>query len=129
MPDLLTATNPIVLAVTAVALAGLALVLLLRRRGEDEDAGEVLALLGNGAGIRPAPVDLGAPIEGVFAWRRIRSHARDAEYRRAVETVRNRYAVVSDPMLLPRTLRTTMDRWDIGFRDAMIRVAETDGLR
>jgi len=31
-------------------------------------------------------------------------------------------------MLLSNTLRTTMQRYDIGFRDAMIRVAENDDL-
>ncbi|MGG5889814.1 hypothetical protein ACLF3G_21995 [Falsiroseomonas sp. HC035] len=75
------------------------------------------------------PVGLLKPIKSDADWRAIQVHARDAAYRRAVETVRNRYQLVGNPMLLPNTLRTTMDRWDISFRDAMIRVANDDGLR
>lgn len=42
--------------------------------------------------------------------------------------MRNRYQVVSNPMLLSNTLRTAMERKGLSFRDAMICVAENDDL-
>ena len=58
----------------------------------------------------------------------MRSYANDAAYRRAVETLRLRYQVVSNPMLLSNTLREKMGRAGLSFREAVIRVAEDDGL-
>jgi hypothetical protein len=127
MTDLPASVHAAAFAAAAVALAAIALYLLRRKK----PAEDVFSLLGKSppAVTDAAPVDLSVPIAGDASWRKIRGHAKDAAYRHAVETVRNRYAVVGDPMLLSRTLRTTMDRWGLGFRDAMIRVAETDGLR
>lgn len=81
------------------------------------------------ARLRPPPVDLSQPIAGTRAWRAIAAHAPDPAYRRAVETVRLRYRIIGDPMLLPRTLEETMRRAGLTFREAMIRVALDDGLR
>jgi hypothetical protein len=80
------------------------------------------------ARVAPPPVDLAKPIAGEAAWRALRAHATDTAYLRAVETLRLRYQVVGDPMLLPNTLRTTMQRAGLSFREAVLRVAEDDGL-
>ena len=77
---------------------------------------------------RPPPVPLDAPIEGEAAWAAIRRHAKDAAYRRAVGTLRGRYALVANPMLLPNTLRTAMAARGLSFREAVIAVAAHDGL-
>jgi hypothetical protein len=37
--------------------------------------------------------------------------------------------LVSNPMLLSNTIRTTMSRSGMSFREAMIEVARDDGLR
>jgi hypothetical protein len=79
--------------------------------------------------VAPPPVDLSRPIAGDVHWRAIRAHVSDAAYQRAVETVRNRYQIVGNPMPLPNTLRETMARAGLTFREAMLRVAENDGLR
>ena len=59
----------------------------------------------------------------------MRAHASDTAYRRAVETLRLRYQIVSNPMLLSNTLNETMRRGGLSFREAVLRVAEDDGLR
>jgi hypothetical protein len=79
--------------------------------------------------VAPPPVDLSRPITGDAHWRAIRAHVSDAAYQRAVETVRKRYQIVGNPMLLPNTLRETMARSGLTFREAMLRVAKDDGLR
>ena len=76
----------------------------------------------------PVPVDLAQPIRSDADWARIRNHAADARYQKAVATVRARYRIVGNPMLLPNTLRETMSRAGLTFREAMIRVSEDDGL-
>lgn len=73
-------------------------------------------------------MDLAQPIAGDAAWAAIRRHASDHAYRHAVETVRNRYRIVGNPMLLPNTLREAMARRGLTLREAMIRIAEDDGL-
>lgn len=98
------------------------------KRGPD-----VLVLLGTSRAaalsrVAPPPVDLSRPIADEAAWRRIRRHASDAAYRRAVETVRLRYRMVADAMLLPRTIQDVMARAGLTFREAVIRVARDDGL-
>jgi hypothetical protein len=130
--DAVAAAHPAVFALGAFAAVLLAFAVW--RSGRRKARQDVFSLLGTDPKAArkrtaSAPVDLSKPIKGETDWRAIRGHARDAAYQRAVETVRNRYAVVSNPMLLPNTLRTTMDRWGLSFRDAMLRVAEDDGLR
>ena len=135
MMDVIGAVHPVLLA--AVALAFLALALALWWSGDGRRAPDAFTLLGldprsgpRSGPRRPraTPVDLGRPISDEAAWSRIMAVSRDAQYRRAVETVRARYRVVANPMLLPNALQATMERWDLGFREAMIRVAEDDGL-
>jgi tyrosine-protein phosphatase YwqE len=74
------------------------------------------------------PVDLTKPIASDTHWRAIRAHAADAAYHLAVDSVRGRYQFVSNPMLLSNTLQETMARYGLPFREAMLRVAEDDGL-
>ncbi|MGK7871454.1 hypothetical protein [Falsiroseomonas sp. E2-1-a20] len=134
MLDSTRLTHPTVLLAGTALLVVFALVLWRagsRRRAADQD---VFKLLGTSAKaprqrVATSPVDLSRALRGDADWRAIRTHARDAAYLRAVETVRNRYQIVNDPMLLSNTLRTTMERWGLSFRDAVIRVAEDDGLR
>ncbi len=121
----------------AGAGAALALVILVilkgRRRQASDGTANAFKALGIDArtiaqrGASP-PVDLSRPISGDAAWKAIRAHASDAAYRRAVETVRLRYQIVSNPMLLPNTLREVMQRSGMTFREAMLRVAESDGV-
>lgn len=80
------------------------------------------------ARMAPPPVDLSKPISGEAAWKAMRSHASDAAYRRAVETLRLRYQLVGNQMLLPNTLREVMARSGATFREAVLRVAEDDGV-
>ncbi len=112
------------------SLAGWALMRRRRSRGGGDDAFSVLGTDAKTVMARtaPPPVDLSKPITGDAAWRALRAHATDAAYRRAVETVRLRYQLVSNPMLLPNTLREVMDRTGLSFREAMLRVAEDDGV-
>jgi len=128
--DGLGESTPVFFGLAAIVLAGIAVFLLRRKKRPDD----VFALLGvdpkaAARRARSAPVDLTKPIQGDAAWRAIRAASRDAAYQRAVETVRNRYQIVADPMLLPNTLRTTMEKRSMDFREAMIQVAENDGLR
>ena len=80
------------------------------------------------ARIAPPPLDLSRPIATEADWRAIRAHARDAPYRAAVDQVRGRYRF-ANPMLLSNTLRTTMEKSGITFREAIIAIARDDGLR
>lgn len=105
----------------------------MRRRRFRCDGDDAFKALGTDAKtvmarIATAPVNLLKPITGEAAWKAVRAHATDAAYRRAAETVRLRYQIVSDPMLLPNTLREVMGRAGMGFREAMIRVADDDGV-
>jgi hypothetical protein len=124
--------RPFVHAAAALILVGPGVLLSLKGRRRRRD--NVFSLLGSdppAAKSRASflPVDLTRPIQGEAAWRGVAAASSDAAYRRAVETARNRYAVVSNPMLLPNTLRTAMERRELDFREAMIRVAEDDDLR
>jgi hypothetical protein len=108
------------------------LVWLLQRRGRSAE-GDLFRALGTDqqaalARVAAPPVDLSRPIAGEAAWARIRAHAADAAYQRAVETLRLRYQVVGNPMLLSNTLTATMQRAGLSFREAVLRVAEDDGL-
>lgn len=76
----------------------------------------------------PPPVDLARPITGETAWKAMRTHAKDVAYRQAVETLRLRYQLVGNQMLLPNTLREVMARSGVSFREAVIRVAKDDGI-
>jgi hypothetical protein len=132
MSGTIGSVHPGVLALGALGCVLLAFALW--RSGRRKARQDVFSLLGTDQQqarkrLAPAPVNLWKPIESAADWKAIRSHAGDAAYQRAVETVRNRYAVVSNPMLLSNTLRTTMERWGLSFREAMLRVAEDDGLR
>ena len=126
MPD------PVVLLAAGAVLVAAAFALWLwSRRGRGEQ--DAFSILGTNAEavqsrLRPPPIDLGHPIRTAEHWNAIRSYANDAAYRRAVETLRLRYRVVSNPMLLSNTLRETMGRAGLSFREAVIRVAEDDGL-
>jgi hypothetical protein len=127
MPD------PVLLIAGSVLLAVVALVVWLMKRRKPAPQGDLFRALGTNpraamARVAPSPVDLAKPITGDAAWAAIRSHARDAAYRRAVETLRLRYQVVSNPMLLSNTLQETMRRAGLNFREAVLRVAEDDGL-
>ncbi|MFN3450474.1 MAG: hypothetical protein ACK44F_17395 [Roseococcus sp.] len=99
------------------------------RRGEAQDAVRTLGMdpAAVARRVAPPPVDLSRPITGEAAWRAIRAYASDAAYRRAVETVRLRYQVVGNQMLLPNTLREVMERGGRDFREAVLCVAEDDG--
>ncbi|GGG22201.1 hypothetical protein GCM10010964_07950 [Caldovatus sediminis] len=133
MPEANALLPLLLLLATALAMAA-ALYMLKRgsgaRRGR-EDTLRVLGLDARAAPERgaPPPVDLSEPIVSEAQWRAIRDHASDPAYRRAVEAVRLRYQLAGNPMLLPNTLRETMARSGLGFREAMLRVAEDDGLR
>ncbi|HYF09284.1 MAG TPA: hypothetical protein VD970_16805 [Acetobacteraceae bacterium] len=125
---------------TLLALAGAgagsltaALILLRRRSGRASTRDDVFTLLGTKpadalARVAPPPVDLGQPITTEAQWQAIRAHAGDAAFRNAVDQVRGRYRF-APPMLLSNTLRTTMARSGLSFREAMIEVAKDDGLR
>lgn len=122
------------LAATGGVLAVAAFILWRRRAGgrrdEAQDAFRTLGMdpAAVARRVAPPPVDLTRPITGEAAWRAIRAYASDAAYRRAVETVRLRYQVVGNQMLLPNTLREVMERGGRDFREAMLRVAEDDGV-
>ena len=125
--------DPLVLLASAGALALVALMVWLwtRRQRAGDD---VFSIIGTSqeaakARIKAPPVDLTQPIASTAQWRAMQSHADDAAYRRAVETLRLRYQLVNNPMLLPNTLRETMSHAGHSFREAVIRVAEDDGLR
>jgi hypothetical protein len=110
-----------------------AILVWLRQRRPHDTAGDLFAALGTDAKSAKArvaapPVDLSKPIAGDAAWQAIYAHAQDAAYRRAVETLRLRYQVVGNPMLLSNTLKATMQRAGLTFREAVLRVAEDDGL-
>jgi hypothetical protein len=53
----------------------------------------------------------------------------DAADRRAVETLRRRYQVVGNPMLLVNTLQATMQRAGLRLHEGVLRVAQDDGLQ
>jgi hypothetical protein len=101
-----------------------------RNRARHSDLFHALGTTPSAAKARVAspPVDLSQPIAGKVAWAAIRRHAGDVAYRRAVETLRLRYQVVTNPMLLSNTLHETMRRGGLTFREAVLRVAEDDGL-
>lgn len=133
MPEVGAILGPMLLITGGLLLAGVSFAIW-RRRGRRSNVGQdVFGVLGTDAEsalkrVAPPPVDLSKPIAGDAAWRAIRAHASDAAYRRAVETVRSRYQLVGNPMLLSNTLRETMARSGLTFREAMLRVAEDDGL-
>ena len=52
----------------------------------------------------------------------------DRRYQLAVDKVQNSYKLVLNPMLLSNTLRETMSRKGLTFREAIIQVADDDGL-
>jgi hypothetical protein len=123
----------LILAGLSLAMGAVALWRLRTRAGRDQGE-NVFELLGTQprtalARAAPPPIDLSRPIDGAEQWQAIRNHARDAQYRSAVETVRVRYTLVSNPMLLSNTIRTTMSQFGMSFREAMIKVAKDDGLR
>lgn len=95
-----------------------------------EDAFSLLGIEPAAAAPRPAapPVDLTRPITGEGAWKAMRAHASDAAYGRAIETLRLRYQLVGNQMLLPNTLGEVMARSGCTFREAVLRVAEDDGF-
>lgn len=105
-------------------------------RGGSEDAFSVLGIdaktaLSRSAPTpvgRPPPVDLSKPITGEVAWKAVRAYAKDTAFQRATETVRLRYQLVGNQMLLPNSLREIMERSSVDFREAMIRMAEDDGI-
>lgn len=104
-----------------------------RQRGIGDSKADSFNALGIDAGkaaqrVAAPPVDLSRPIVGDAAWEAIRAHAADAAYRRAVETVRLRYQLVGNQMLLPNTIKEVMGRAGLSFREAMLRIAEDDGL-
>lgn len=127
MPD------PIALVAAGLGFAAIALLIWrLRQRGVSSE-GDLFRALGTDrkaalARVAQPPVDLSTPILGDAAWGALRAHASDAAYLRAVETLRLRYQMVSNPMLLSNTLRQTMQRAGFTFREAVLRVAEDDGL-
>jgi hypothetical protein len=125
---------PILIFAVLLVVAAAAMLWRLRARSGRDQSENVFELLGTQpeaalARVAPPPVDLSRPIGSPDQWRAIRNHARDAQYRSAVETVRARYTLVSNPMLLSNTLRTTMSQSGMSFREAVIKVAKDDGLR
>jgi hypothetical protein len=112
----------------------LAFLVVRRRRRQSSSAGDhAFTLLGIGpksvtTRAAPPPVDVSKPITGEAAWKPVRAHAKDTAYQRAVETVRLRYQLIGNQMLLPNTLQGAMGRSGLGFHEAMLRVAEGDGL-
>lgn len=121
----------LLLAAAAGCVAAIALWLWSRRRRAEPDAFSLLGTTADAARARnrPPPIDLSQPIKTPQHWDAMRSFAGDAAYRTAVETLRLRYQMVSNPMLLSNTLNETMHRGGLSFREAVLRVAEDDGLR
>lgn len=123
-----------VAAAVGLAAAGVFLVTQRKRsRGARRSGGDAFDILGTDAKsalarVAPPPVPLDQPIASEAAWEAIRRHAGDAAYRDAVDQVRGRYRF-ANPMLLPNTLRSTMDKSGTNFREAMIAVAKDDALR
>jgi hypothetical protein len=133
MPDITNLPYTMFLVAGGVLMAA-AIYLIWRRRsrghGAHQDAFQALGIDPRAVRNRvaPPPVDLSQPITSEGQWRAIRAHASDAAYQRAVETVRARYQLASNSMLLSNTLRETAARRGLTFREAMLRVAENDGL-
>ena len=125
--------SAIVLLAAGVVLgvAAIALWFWSRRARAEPDAFSALGTSAEAVRTRskPPPVDLSQPIKTPQQWSAMRAHASDTAYRRAVETLRLRYQIVSNPMLLSNTLSETMRRGGLSFREAVLRVAEDDGLR
>jgi hypothetical protein len=132
MLDVIVRLPSLLLLVGGLLLAAVAYVAWRRQvaRGTERDVFRALGTDAKSALRRFAlpPVDLSKPIAGDAHWRAIRAHARDAAYQLAVDSVRNRYRFVGNPMLLSNTLQETMTRYGLPFREAMLRVAEDDGL-
>ncbi len=126
-------SDPFLILAAGLVIAAIAgLVWHLQRRGGSAEP-DVFRALGTDkqaalARVAPPPIDLSRPIAGDAAWARMRAHAADPAYQRAVETLRLRYQVVGNPMLLSNTLTATMQRAGLSFREAVLRVAEDDGL-
>jgi hypothetical protein len=114
----------------ACAAGAVAVWLMGRRRRPKNDVFAALGTTATAARARVAapPVDLRRPIDTEEAWAAMRNHAADAAYRRAVDLIRGRYRLVGNPMLLPNTLKEAMGRAGLSFREAVIRVAQDDGL-
>lgn len=121
-------TVPALVVGIGLILGVLALVLWRRaHRIDEEEVLRVLAIDPESAGtehVEFPPLDLHQPIFGEAAWRAIRTHAEDAHYLHAVEVVRERYGDSGHPMTLPNLLRTTMTEGRVGFREAMLRLAD-----
>ena len=127
--------NAVLLILAGLACAALALLVRQQSRRSEAARREMLRTLGlapeeeSATRVEFPPVDLSRPIAGEAAWRAIRNHAGDGPYLAAVETVRSRYQMAGNPMLLPDALREVMGRSGLGFREAMLRVAKDDGPR
>lgn len=126
---------PILLIVIGLvaAVAAAALFVADRQRRRRRAAPDALALLGVTrdqalAHLASAPLDLTKPIATEAHWQALHDHAADQAYRAALEQLRQRYRFAA-PMLLPNTLRTAMEKWNCGFRDAVIEAAKDDALR
>jgi hypothetical protein len=77
-----------------------------------------------GAGGAPAsPIDLSRAF-GDAEWKALRALRRDVRYRQAVATLKARYSLVSNPLLLPNTLREAMDRLNLRLAEAVLLVSE-----
>lgn len=126
-------TNAMLLAIglATAALAGVPLMAGRRRRAKaSPDALDVLGISRDAAlaHLAPPPLDLSQPIASEADWDALRAHDRDPAYRAALDQLRQRYRF-TDPMLLPNTLRATMDRRRCPFAEAVIAVARDDALR
>lgn len=130
MQDALTPTIGAIALGAGIAIAAGAVLFMRRRRQRANDVFDLLGTTAASAKARVAapPVDLSRPIATDAQWARIRRHASDPAYQRAVETIRLRYRLVTNPMLLPNTLYETMRHAGLNFREAVLRVAEDDGL-
>jgi hypothetical protein len=132
MSDVIALHSPLFLLAGGLLLAAVAYVAWRRHmvRGAERDVFRTFGTDAKSALKRFAlpPVDLSKPIASDAHWRAIRAHAGDAAYHLAVDSVHGRYRFVSNPMLLSNTLQETMARYGLPFREAMLRVAEDDGL-
>ncbi|WP_421990636.1 hypothetical protein [Roseococcus sp.] len=114
-----------------IALAALVVIvsatMLIKKRGRKDDLMSVIRAVDREEARQrksapPSPILLTRPF-GETEWKKLGQLRKDSRYREAFSSVRGRYSVVADPMLLPRTLRETMERRRVGLDEALIIIA------
>lgn len=74
------------------------------------------------------PIDLSRPI-GAAEWGVLGRLRMDARYQRDLGIVRSRYQIVGNPMLLPNTIRETMDSFRVDLAEAISLIAQDERIR